>query len=176
MAVYGKKLLDNEGNTILPKTRASLVYTSDDSTVEDKISDIIDGTIQVKEAENAEKAWSADRLIGRAAVYSGNGYWYMHNTGSDIHIQNCIPYFAACTDHQGKWITDYMPKTGGTFSGGVSVNGNFIVNGQGTFNQKVQFNERVVPKTDIAPGNGVYLQPIHIPNISQNIHYVILWT
>ena len=104
MAVYGKKLLDNEGNTILPKTRASLVYTSDDETVEDTINGIKNGSIQVGSALNTSK------VIGRDAVYSPQGWWYLHNTGSDIHIQNCIPYAAACMDHQGKWITDYMPK------------------------------------------------------------------
>lgn len=35
MATYGKKLLD--GNVILPKTRSSLVYMDDNSTVEDTI-------------------------------------------------------------------------------------------------------------------------------------------
>ena len=37
MATYGKKLLDGNGNVILPKTRSSLVYMDDNSTVEDKI-------------------------------------------------------------------------------------------------------------------------------------------
>ena len=95
MAVYGKKLLDNEGNTILPKTRSNLVYMSDDETVEDKINGIINGTIQVKEAENAEKAWSADRLIGRTAVYSGDGHWYLHNIEGDEQLENCVPYYYA---------------------------------------------------------------------------------
>ena len=99
MAVYGKKLLDNEGNTILPKTRSNLVYMSDDNTVEDTITKIKSGEIVVGKATDTSK------VIGRDAVYSPQGWWYMHNTGTDIHVQNCIPYFAACTDHQGKWIT-----------------------------------------------------------------------
>ena len=41
MATYGKKLLDSEGNIILPKTRSSLVYMDDNSTVEDKIEKVI---------------------------------------------------------------------------------------------------------------------------------------
>ena len=37
MATYGKKLLDLSGNIILPKTRSSLVYMDDNTTVESKI-------------------------------------------------------------------------------------------------------------------------------------------
>ena len=37
MATYGKKLLDSNNNVILPKTRSSLVYMDDNSTVEDEI-------------------------------------------------------------------------------------------------------------------------------------------
>ena len=50
MATYGKKLLDINGNIILPKTRSSLVYMDDNSTVEDKISSILNGTTVVGKA------------------------------------------------------------------------------------------------------------------------------
>ena len=43
MATYGKKLLDVNGNVILPKTRSSLVYMNNNETVEDTISKIISG-------------------------------------------------------------------------------------------------------------------------------------
>ena len=60
MAVYGKKLLDNEGNTILPKTRASLVYTSDDETVESVLAKLLSGTGLVGHPTTAAtgKAWN----------------------------------------------------------------------------------------------------------------------
>ena len=41
MATYGKKLLDLSGNIILPKTRSSLVYMDDNTTVEDAIQNIL---------------------------------------------------------------------------------------------------------------------------------------
>ena len=40
MATYGKKLLDSNNNVILPKTRSSLVYMDDNSTVEDTIGSV----------------------------------------------------------------------------------------------------------------------------------------
>ena len=49
MATYGKKLLDSEGNIILPKTRSSLVYMDDNSTVEDKISSILSEITKIKD-------------------------------------------------------------------------------------------------------------------------------
>ena len=60
MAVYGKKLLDNEGNTILPKTRASLVYTSDDETVESVLTKLLSGNGLVGYPANTAdgKAWN----------------------------------------------------------------------------------------------------------------------
>ena len=39
MATYGKKLLDNSGNVILPKTRSSLVYM-DDNTEEISVNEV----------------------------------------------------------------------------------------------------------------------------------------
>ena len=59
MATYGKKLLDSEGNIILPKTRSSLVYMDDNSTVEDTINKIINGTTVVGKATYATSAGSA---------------------------------------------------------------------------------------------------------------------
>ena len=89
MAVYGKKLLDNEGNTILPKTRSNLVYMSDDNTVEDTITKIKSGEIVVGKATDTSK------VIGRDAVYSSSGWWYLHNIAGDVQFENCVPYYYA---------------------------------------------------------------------------------
>ena len=209
MAVYGKKLLDNEGNTILPKTRASLVYTSDDETVEKKISGIIDGTIVVGKSTDTTK------VIGRDAVYSDNGWWYLHNTGSDKHFENCIPYYytrkaklivpnvysdAANTygneisleiwgdnniyfyDNKKRTVIprgydpDKMPKSGGEFSGWVTCSSGFTVNGNTFLQGSTSLNGQCSIAIDKSPGNGTYVQPANIPNISQNIRCIIYWT
>lgn len=180
MAVYGKKLIDNEGNTILPKTRSNLVYMSDDSTVEDKIADIIDGTITVG---NANKA-----LYIRDAVDSSKSYIITVN-GEDPNLllllkgdwsgERC--YLLARDDTK-------MPLTGGTFTGWVTCGSGFTTNGatyfQGannfggtaTFNNNVHLGGQCSIAQDKSPGNGTYVQPAHIPNISQNIRYIIYWT
>ena len=56
MATYGKKLLDSEGNIILPKTRSSLVYMDDNSTVEDTIKKILSGETPVEKAIDCSSA------------------------------------------------------------------------------------------------------------------------
>ena len=68
MATYGKKLLDNNNNVILPKTRSSLVYMDDNSTVEDTINKIISGTTVVGKATKLATA----RNIGNAS-FDGSG-------------------------------------------------------------------------------------------------------
>ncbi len=40
MASYGTKLLDREDNVIFPCTRSNFVYMSDDTTLEDKVTDM----------------------------------------------------------------------------------------------------------------------------------------
>ncbi len=42
MATYGKTLLDNASNKILPKTRSKLVYCDDNTILEDRLNTIID--------------------------------------------------------------------------------------------------------------------------------------
>ena len=179
MAVYGKKLLDNEGNTILPKTRASLVYTSDDSTVEDTLNGIKSGNIAVG---------NSNKLNGRETQYSGP-YWYLKATGSDTSLNGALPYYASVCDNEGnQFQAAYARLSGATFSGAVGIwsnltvygtsdlQGTNIMNGATTFNAKMQVNNQCAMAQDKSPGNGVYAQPIHIPNIAQNIRYVILWT
>ena len=115
MAVYGKKLLDSEGNTILPKTRASLVYTSDDETVEKKISCIIDGTIQVGSASKA--------LYIRDAVDPSKTYIITVN-GDD---PNTLLLLNGDWSGERKYLVarddTKMPVSGGTFTGSVKAAG-----------------------------------------------------
>ena len=179
MAVYGKKLLDNEGNTILPKTRSNLVYMSDDSTVEDTIAGIKSGSIAVG---------NSNKLNGRETRFSGP-YWALKATGSDTPLNGAIPYYAAVCDNEGnQFQAAYARLTGCHFSGdtffdkhiqvsGTSwLNGTNVMNGETSINAKMYINNQCVMAQDKSPGNGVYAQPIHIPNIAQNIRYVILWT
>lgn len=42
MATYGKTLLDNASNKILPKTRSKLVYCDDNTILEDRLNTIIE--------------------------------------------------------------------------------------------------------------------------------------
>ena len=92
MATYGKKLLDLNGNIILPKTRSSLVYMNDNSTVEDKISSILSGSTVVGKATYATSAGSAVDQTAR------------NNASSALSKANAA-----------------MPKAGGTFTGGVYI-------------------------------------------------------
>ena len=101
MATYGKKLLDGEGNIILPKTRSSLVYMDDNSTVEDTIKKILNGTTVVGKATKLATA----RKIGNAS-FDGSGNITLAQIG-------------AATTAQGTKADNAMPKSGGTFTGKV---------------------------------------------------------
>ena len=140
MATYGRKLVDVNGNVILPKTRSSLVYMNNNETVEDTISKIISGKTIIGKATYATSAGTAVDQTAR-------------NTASAA-----------------------MPKTGGTFSGGVTFNAASTFGAVTNFNNTVKLNAGATIGTDRSPGNGVYVQPMHIPNISAKIKYVILWT
>ena len=60
MATYGRKLVDVNGNVILPKTRSSLVYMNNNETVEDTISKIISGKTVIQRAVNSENSNTAN--------------------------------------------------------------------------------------------------------------------
>ena len=92
MATYGKKLLDNNNNVILPKTRSNLVYMDNNETVEDTINKIISGTTVVAKATYATSAGSAVDQTAR-------------NNAS-----------AAQTT-----ANNAMPKSGGAFTGSASA-------------------------------------------------------
>ena len=147
MATYGRKLVDVNGNVILPKTRSSLVYMNNNETVEDTISKIISGKTVVGKATYATSAGSAVDQTARDTA-------------------NAAKTTAAAA----------MPKTGGTFSGGVTFNAASTFSAVSNFNKTVNLNAGATIGTDRSPGNGVYVQPMHIPNISAKIKYVILWT
>lgn len=222
MAVYGKKLIDNEGNTILPKTRSNLVYMSDDNTVEDTITKIKSGEIVVGKSADTNK------LLGRTVnLTSSDGVYVAPNEG-DPQKLGCVPYcysvssggivpnrFGDGVNNFGlrisleayadsnvffwdsekqktvrpKGIDDTkMPLTGGTFTGWVTCGSGFTTNnatyfqgannfgGTATFNNNVHLGGQCSIAQDKSPGNGTYVQPAHIPNISQNIRYIIYWT
>ena len=115
MATYGKKLLDVNGNIILPKTRSSLVYMDDNSTVEDTIKKILNGTTIVGKATKLATA----RKIGNA-TFDGSGNITLAQIG-------------AATTAQGTKADNAMPKSGGSFTGNTIANsinraGGFIRN------------------------------------------------
>ena len=229
MAVYGKKLLDNDGNTILPKTRASLVYTSDDETVESVLTKLLSGSGLVGYPTTAAtgKAWnyvynnSRYQMSSSAAVdasldsfasgfvgavygnsgnsgHPGNGWERYFIMEHDTSANNDMTLFAVDTNPDlywrrrvnGTWTSWYkaMKTAGGTFTGWVTCGSGFTTNGatyfQGannfggtaTFNNNVHLGGQCSIAQDKSPGNGVYVQPAHIPNISQNIRYIIYWT
>ena len=127
MATYGKKLLDSEGNIILPKTRSSLVYMDDNSTVEDKISSILSEITKIKDGSTGT---NANKILGDDVVSkkSGHGAFFVYVPGQDIPNtkENSMAYYNALYakyDYANREIsTTYMPKSGGTFTGTVTAN------------------------------------------------------
>ena len=99
MATYGKKLLDMNGNVILPKTRSNLVYMNNDETVENTINKIISGTTVVGKATKLATA----RKIGNAS-FDGSGNITLAQIG-------------AATTEQGTKADNAMPKSGGQMNG-----------------------------------------------------------
>ena len=156
MATYGKKLLDINGNVILPKTRSSLVYMDNNETVEDKIGKILESITangnEITNIKNGTTTTNANKILGNSVVVtkteSEKDIFYITDSEGQP-----IPYGSAFNDQNQKNIAEtYMPKSGGSFTGGVSA------------------------KMDVSVGSGVYLHNIHIPNVKTNIHYIILWT
>ena len=162
MATYGKKLIDGEGNIILPKTRSSLVYMDDNETLENTIKKILSG----------------ETTVGKAIDCSSAGNLRMYNTETDetsyVGLSSAdsagnLGFFWDSTNSKTVLVQGYdntarttanaaMPKSGGTFTGRVTFNGGASI------------------AQDKSAGSGVFVQPIHIPNISQNVRFIILWT
>ena len=124
MPTYGKKLLDNNGNTILPKTRSNLVYHG--STLLSKYLDnIVNGTTKV---DTAIRLKDAD-LTNTYRVYS-NGtsdgsqvtFWN-DQLGKAVPYLNAINATKATQDGSGNTITStYLKLSGGTMTGTVKTN------------------------------------------------------
>ena len=125
MATYGKKLLDSEGNIILPKTRSSLVYMDDNETVEDKINSILSEITKIKDGTT---------VVGLSKVFldanNPDIKYFLYASDSGNSDSPVVLYDAsnsknrifayADNDRLGQRIdTTYMPKSGGTFSGDV---------------------------------------------------------
>ena len=99
MATYGKKLLDSEGNIILPKTRSSLVYMDDNETLENTIKKILSGETTVGKANKLATA----RNIGNA-TFDGSGDITLAQIGA---LETNVPYpMQEATPQSTNWIHD----------------------------------------------------------------------
>ena len=128
MPTYGKKLLDNNGNVILPKTRSNLVYHGS-TLLSTYLDNIVNGSVTVG---------NANKLIGREAVVS-NGAWHLKAT-TDGSI---VPYSRASSDKNGNEISStYVSKTGQSTINGGDINGNsvFTLNSTGNEGSIKYFN------------------------------------
>ena len=163
MATYGKKLLDVNGNVILPKTRSSLVYMDNNETVEDTIKNILSEITKIKDGTTTT---NASKILGEQASMANpahNCFYLAATDTSGLNVKDgARSYYSslfAKNDWSGRQIdTTYMPKSGGIFTGRVTFNGGASI------------------AQDKSAGSGVFVQPIHIPNISQNVRFIILWT
>ena len=106
MATYGKKLLDSEGNIILPKTRSSLVYMDDNSTVEDKISSILSEITKIKDGTT---------VVGKATKLATARN--IGNASFDGSEDITLAQIGAATTAQGTKADNAMPKSGGQMNG-----------------------------------------------------------
>ena len=124
MATYGKKLLDSEGNIILPKTRSSLVYMDDNETVEDKIKKILSEITKIKNGSTVVALTNNSKVFKSS---DANTYWnarfvtgdegvscrvYNVDTKKDMNVVG-IDQTARNTANAA------MPKSGGRFTGKV---------------------------------------------------------
>ena len=134
MATYGKKLLDVNGNVILPKTRSSLVYMDDNSTVENKINGILNSvnsnTSEINKIKDGSTVVGKALSIRDANVTDKEYNFYSTDKSSatantsiaiwDETINGSRPVDRAVNDVNAKPIhTTYMPKGGGTFTGAI---------------------------------------------------------
>ena len=103
MPTYGKKLLDNNGNVILPKTRSNLVYHGSTllstklNSIDTEISNIKNGTTTVAKA---------------TALTTNAG-----DSNTPVYFSNGKPVST------GKSFANYVPKSGGILTGMITCNG-----------------------------------------------------
>ena len=103
MPTYGKKLLDNNGNTILPKTRSNLVYHGSTllstklNSIDTEITNIKNGTTTVAKA---------------TALTTNAG-----DSNTPVYFSNGKPVST------GKSFANYVPKSGTTMTGNLTAYG-----------------------------------------------------
>ena len=131
MATYGKKLLDVNGNVILPKTRSSLVYMDDNSTVEDAIKKILSGETPVERARSLPD----NNILRNYSLYATSTSGITRKTPIAIWddvLEDSRPVDRAFYDANGDQInTTYARRDGTTFSGEVVVDAKVNASGTG---------------------------------------------
>ena len=126
MPTYGKKLLDVNGNIILPKTRSSLVYMDDNETVEDTISSILSEITKIKDGTTTT---NASKILGNTLTIGGGTAEIKFFAVTDQNGKY-IPSMSAFNDqNQNNIATTYMPKSGGIFTGEVTLDCNTNADG-----------------------------------------------
>ena len=130
MPTYGKKLLDNNGNTILPKTRSNLVYHGS-TLLSTKINNIDTEITNIK---------NGTTTVGRSAVanavrdqnVSGRNYGLYQTSGDtsgiaiwDLTLNKPRVFNNAIADQNGNVInTTYLKLSGGNMTGALTCNAN----------------------------------------------------
>ena len=132
MPTYGKKLLDNNGNVILPKTRSNLVYhgnvllSTKLNSIDTEITNIKNGTTIVGRSAVANAIRDGNNPDIRYNINAADPL----NSDSNIILQDIsnnkvrgIEY--ANTDKQGNVIhTTYLKLSGGNMTGTLTCNAN----------------------------------------------------
>ena len=96
MPTYGKKLLDNNGNTILPKTRSNLVYHGS-TLLSTYLDNIVNGSV----------------TVGKATALTTNA----GDANTPIYFSGGKPVST------GKSFANYVPKSGTTMTGNLNAYG-----------------------------------------------------
>lgn len=125
MPTYGKKLLDNNGNTILPKTRTNLIYhgstllSTKINTIDTEISNIKNGTTKV---DTAIRVKDAD-LTNTYRIFANNTTDGSQVTFWNDQLGRAVPYVKAIADQNGNEISStYLKRSGGYVTGVVKTN------------------------------------------------------
>ena len=104
MPTYGKKLLDNNGNVILPKTRSNLVYHGS-TLLSTKINNIDTEITNIK---------NGTTTVAKATALTTNA----GDSNTPVYFSNGKPVST------GKSFANYVPKSGGNMTGALTCNAN----------------------------------------------------
>ena len=96
MPTYGKKLLDNNGNVILPKTRTNLIYHGS-TLLSTYLDNIVNGSV----------------TVGKATALTTNA----GDANTPIYFSGGKPVST------GKSFANYVPKSGTTMTGNLNAYG-----------------------------------------------------